>query len=66
MRRSHLFLTALMTVSFAGMFGAADQAATLSDWVIPCLFGLCMGASLGLTLFSAKPRPCRLSENPPR
>lgn len=55
MRRLQWTLAFLIFVTFAGAFGAASRAATLGDWVVPGMIGLCFAASLSL-LLSDRPK----------
>ena len=54
MRPVHFVLGLLLTASFAGMFGAAFGARSLDDWIVPVMIGICMAASIVLTLFAPR------------
>lgn len=61
MRLVHFVLGVLLMASFAGMFGAAFGARSLDDWIVPVMIGICMAASIVLTLFTPRQDKCRKS-----
>lgn len=57
MRPLQLFVTSLIFVAYTALYAAVSGAATLGDWLIPAMIGICFAVSLNLVLFQSKKNP---------